>query len=72
MRDPVLAPVTNLNYRGFDLSYPDVERAKVFLRDLAEFEAAGKMPQLILHASRQRPHLGHRAGPRRAAFRLRR
>jgi DNA-binding beta-propeller fold protein YncE len=48
VRDPVLAPVTNLNYRAFDLSYPDVERAKVFLRDLAEFETAGKMPRLIL------------------------
>jgi hypothetical protein len=48
VRDSVLAPFTNLDYRAFDLSYPDVERAKVFLRDLAEFETAGKMPQLML------------------------
>ena len=48
MRDPVLAKVTNPKYRGFDLDYPDVERAKVFLADLAEFEKAGKMPRLIL------------------------
>jgi YVTN family beta-propeller protein len=48
VRDPVLAPVTNLNYRAFDLSYPDVERAKVFLRDLSEFETAGKMPRFIM------------------------
>jgi DNA-binding beta-propeller fold protein YncE len=48
VRDPALAPVTNMNYRGFDLDYPDVKRAQVFLQDLAQFEAAGKMPQLIL------------------------
>ena len=28
VRDPVLAKVTNLNYRAFDLEYLDVERAK--------------------------------------------
>jgi len=48
VRDSVLAPVTNLHYRAFDLSYPDVERAKVFLSDLAKFEASGKMPQFIV------------------------
>ena len=32
VRDPVLRKVTNLRYRGFDLDYPDVERAKVFLQ----------------------------------------
>jgi YVTN family beta-propeller protein len=48
VRDPVLRKVTNPNYRGFDLDYPDVERAKVFLRDLAEFESTGQMPRLIL------------------------
>jgi len=48
VRDPVLARVTNMHYRGFDLDYPDVERARVFLKDLAEFERTGRMPQLIL------------------------
>ncbi len=48
VRDPILAKVTNLRYRGFDLDYPDVERVKVFLEDLAEFEKAGRMPQLVL------------------------
>lgn len=48
VRDPVLARVTNLRFRGFDLDYPDVERARVFLEDLAEFERTGSMPQLIL------------------------
>jgi YVTN family beta-propeller protein len=48
VRDPVLAPVTNRKYRGFDVDYPDLERAKVFLADLAEFEKAGTMPRLLL------------------------
>ena len=47
VRDPVLAKVTNRFYRNFDLDYPDVERMKVFLRDLAEFEKTGEMPRLI-------------------------
>ena len=47
VRDPILAKVTNLKYRGFDLDYPDVKRAQVFLQDLADFEKTDKMPQLI-------------------------
>ena len=46
--DPVLIPVTNMKFRSFDLDYPDVERARVFLADLAEFEKSGEMPQLML------------------------
>ena len=48
VRDPVLAKVTNPMYRGFDLDYPDVERAKVFLNELAEYEKTGNMPRLIV------------------------
>ena len=48
VRDPVLAKVTNPNYRGFDLAYADVERAKIFLAELAEYEKSGNMPRLIL------------------------
>ncbi|RPJ83796.1 MAG: hypothetical protein EHM13_06605, partial [Acidobacteria bacterium] len=48
VRDPVLNRVTNRRYRGFDLDYPDVERAKVFLEDLAEFEKSGQMPSLLI------------------------
>jgi Phosphoesterase family len=48
VRDPVLARVTNRFYRGFDLDFPDVERAKVFLRELAEYEKTGVMPRLIV------------------------
>jgi hypothetical protein len=46
VRDPMLARVTNRNYRGFDLDYPDGERAKVFLAEVAEWEKAGQMPRL--------------------------
>ncbi len=48
VRDSVLAPVTNRKYRSFDMDYLDVDRAKVFLDDLAEFEKEGTMPKLLL------------------------
>ncbi len=48
VRDPVLAKVTNPLYRGFDLNYPDLERTKIFLNELAEYEKTGNMPRLIL------------------------
>jgi YVTN family beta-propeller protein len=48
VRDPVLAKGTNPMYRGFDLNYPDVERAKVFLSELAQYDKAGAMPRLIV------------------------
>ena len=47
VRDSVLAKVTNMNYRGFDLEYPDVKRAQTFLDDLKQFESTGKMPALM-------------------------
>src|SRR5579871_54183 len=46
VRDPVLSKVTNHQYRGFDLAYPDVERAKIFINELAEDEKTGNMPRL--------------------------
>ena len=48
VKDAVLAPVTNMQYRGFDLDYPDVKRAQVFLKELAQFESSGKMPQFMI------------------------
>jgi DNA-binding beta-propeller fold protein YncE len=48
IRDRQLAPVTNRKYRAFDLDYPDTERAKVFLEDLADFERQGAMPRFLL------------------------
>jgi len=47
VRDPILAPVTDPNYRGFDLTYPDVERAKEFIGEMKDFEKDG-MPQFLI------------------------
>ena len=46
--DPVLSKNTNRFYRSFDTDYPDVERAKTFLNELAEYEKSGTMPRLIV------------------------
>jgi DNA-binding beta-propeller fold protein YncE len=46
--DPSLQGITNLRYHGWDLDYPDVERAKVFLEDVKQFESSGQMPQLMI------------------------
>ncbi len=48
VRDPVLARVTNMSYRSFDLDYPDVKRAETFLRDLSQFETNNQMPKFII------------------------
>ena len=48
VNDPVLAPYTDMNFRGFDLHYPDVNRAKEFIREWKEFDAKGQAPQLII------------------------
>lgn len=48
VRDPVLAKYTNRYYRSFDTDYPDVERAKVFLKELGDDEKAGSLPRLII------------------------
>jgi YVTN family beta-propeller protein len=48
VRDPALVAVTNFDFRGFDMDYTDVNRAKVFLRDLDQFEAEGKMPRFMV------------------------
>ncbi|MGD1073371.1 MAG: alkaline phosphatase family protein [Bryobacteraceae bacterium] len=48
VRDPILAPNTDPNYRGFDLEYTDVDRAKEFLSELKDFEKAGTMPQFLI------------------------
>jgi DNA-binding beta-propeller fold protein YncE len=47
VRDPSLAQHTNMDFRGFDMDYPDVERVKVFLKDLEEFERRGQMPRFM-------------------------
>jgi len=48
IRDPQLVPVTNRKFRGFDMDYTDIDRAKVFLEDLAQFEQEGKFPRFTI------------------------
>jgi DNA-binding beta-propeller fold protein YncE len=49
VRDQTLAPVTSRKFRGFDLDYLDVDRAKVFIAELNELERAGaSLPRLTL------------------------
>jgi phospholipase C len=48
VRDPILAPITDPNFRGFDLDYTDVDRAKEFLDELKDFEKDGKLPQFMI------------------------
>ncbi|MCU0226635.1 MAG: hypothetical protein MUF01_03260 [Bryobacterales bacterium] len=46
--DPSLIPHTNPFYAGYDPDFPDVERARIFLKELREWESTGNMPQLIV------------------------
>lgn len=46
VKDMALTPYVDVNYRSFDLDYSDVERAKEFIREWKDFDAAGKVPQL--------------------------
>jgi YVTN family beta-propeller protein len=45
---PDMASCVETNYLGFDLNVPDAFRAAQFLHDLKQFEAAGKMPNLLI------------------------
>jgi DNA-binding beta-propeller fold protein YncE len=45
--DAQLAPHTAMNYRGFDLDYLDIDRVKVFIEELKQFEASGKFPNFM-------------------------
>lgn len=44
---PSLKPYTHPTYPGFQMTVPDVARAKLFAAKLAEWEKAGTMPNLI-------------------------
>jgi phospholipase C len=48
VRDPILQPHTNYNFRQHDRSFSDITRIQVFLHDLAEWEKKGEMPRLVL------------------------
>jgi YVTN family beta-propeller protein len=48
VNDSVLEKVSDKDYPPYNLDYPDVERAEVFLGELKGFESSGKMPQLLI------------------------
>ncbi len=46
--DPALQGKVDLNYRGFDLEYPDVTRAHEFIREWQQFDTSGNAPNLMV------------------------
>lgn len=46
--DPGLLPYTNRYYAGYNPDFPDVERARIFLEELASWEKSGSMPELVV------------------------
>ena len=48
VKDAALAPYVDMNYRGFDLQYSDVDRAKEFIREWKDFEAKNETPSLLI------------------------
>jgi YVTN family beta-propeller protein len=46
--DPSLAPLTNLYFRGYDQSYPDLWRYNEWKREFDQFVARGHLPSLSL------------------------
>jgi DNA-binding beta-propeller fold protein YncE len=48
VKDRALAPYVDMNYRGFDLEYSDLDRAKEFIREWKEFDAKSQAPQLTI------------------------
>ena len=48
VKDPILVKNTDMKFRPFDVSYPDVDRAREFLSEFHGFEQSGIMPNLIV------------------------
>ena len=48
VKDPILLKNTDMKFRPFDVSYPDVDRAREFLNEFREFEKSGTLPNLII------------------------
>jgi DNA-binding beta-propeller fold protein YncE len=62
VKDPSLIPYVDMNYRAFDLEYPDVDRAKEFIREWKEFDAKGQAPSLLIVRMGNDHTQGTRAG----------
>jgi phospholipase C len=48
IKDPALVSHVDLSYRGFDLNYPDVNRAHEFIREWKQFDESGQAPNLMV------------------------
>jgi hypothetical protein len=48
IRDPALVPHTFRGYRGYDLDYLDIDRAKAFIADLARMESTKSFPRFTI------------------------
>ncbi len=48
VKDPALRSHVDMNFRSFDLDYPDVNRAKEFIREWKDFEAKSDAPNLTI------------------------
>lgn len=48
VRDPALTPHTSMTFRAYDLQYPDINRARAFIAELAEFERKGEFPRFCV------------------------
>ncbi len=63
-RDPAIGKNFSTTYRGWDLSYSDVDRYKAWEKEFSEFEKNGNLPSLcIMHLPND-----HTAGTRRGAL----
>ncbi|OYW11804.1 MAG: hypothetical protein B7X34_02635 [Acidobacteriia bacterium 12-62-4] len=57
-----LGAVTNPYFRGFDTNFPDLDRMKWFLKDLADYEKQGEFPALTVMRLGNDHTSGFRAG----------
>jgi len=48
VKDLQLTRYVDMNYRSFDLEYPDVDRAKEFISEWRKFDSDNKVPQLSI------------------------
>jgi DNA-binding beta-propeller fold protein YncE len=48
VNDSALKQYVDMNYRGFDLDYSDIDRATEFIREWKQFAAGGEAPHMII------------------------
>jgi DNA-binding beta-propeller fold protein YncE len=62
VKDPALRPYVDMNYRGFDLDYSDIDRAKEFIREWKDFDDKGTVPNMSIVRMGNDHTMGARAG----------